>query len=909
MLLRRAERPAALAVAVILAIAAVGAIVTAPGEYPVTAFLLAPLAAAIVANQRVTAVVAVLATIAGAVVAIGGSHYEGAALWFRLAFLGLASFTIVALTAARQSRHEQTASQQELLRRRSEQRYRSLVEATSAIVWRVTPDGRFAERQPAWEHYTGQPWPEYAGHGWLRSVHPEDRERFVAAWLAARADRRVDETDCRLWNHATNAYRFVVARGVPIVDAGVVREWIGTVTDVHDRTEAILRAAEDAQLRTAVLQSLQDGVFVASATGCIIDVNDAWPRLFGRTRDEVLGMAPPYEWWPDPDSHPDEAATIQPMRDIGSNGSDSGEFEVVFRHADGHFFPALVTISTIPDDHGGIAMHVGTVKDMSRHAAAEARLRLIASLTARLGSANELDEVGAAALAELMPHFGCSRGIVFVVEHEPPSLALAAASGFAPRAQHRWSRLPIDLPAPAVDALHSHEMLLMVDQEEFFDRYPGLADYIRRLGYHTTLNLPLIKGDVVLGVLFLAFDRRRPFSSDETELLSTIGPIVAQALDRAGLFEFQRSVASTLQRAILNSLPDAPADIAVAARYVPAVAELSVGGDWYDVVALDDARVAVAVGDIVGRGINAAAVMGQLRSALSALARTTDSAVEAVARLDRFAHGIDGAKATTLLYGIVDAATGTLRYTSAGHPPALVVDRDGTAHFLDGGRGWPLAVAEPARPRPEAVATLTPGSTILLYTDGLIERRNERLEDGLRRLAQAAASRAALPVEQLCDELLDELVGDAHADDVALVALRLAVPASRSFTCRIPAEAPALARVRRELRAWLSAQELPDALQDDMLLAVGEACSNAVEHAYTSSDRDTVVVEGFRDEDELVFTVRDYGSWRPLVPNPERNRGLRLINEVTDDVSISSVRDGGTRVEMRRSVMASSPVR
>ena len=202
---------------------------------------------------------------------------------------------------------------------------------------------------------------------------------------------------------------------------------------------------------------------------------------------------------------------------------------------------------------------------------------------------------------------------------------------------------------------------------------------------------------------------------------------------------------------MLTAQPVASAELAVAARYVPAVAELEVGGDWYDVVPLDERRVAVAVGDIVGRGITAAAVMGQLRSALSAVARTTDSAVEAVASLDRFAHRIEGAKATTLLYGIVDPAAGTLRYTSAGHPPALVIDVDGNARFLEDARGWPLAVTDPSRVRPEAVATVAPGSTIVLYTDGLIERRTEHLEDGLAatrvrsKRARAPARRADVP--------------------------------------------------------------------------------------------------------------------------------------------------------------------
>ena len=902
MLRRRASRPATIAVVVMLVVAAIGAIVTAPREYPVTAFLLAPLGAAIVFGRRVTTVVAVLATIAGTFYAIADDHYHGAALWFRLFFLVAASIAIVALTAVREHREEEFVTEQTRLRDWSEQRYRTLVEATSAIVSSIDANGRFLGRLPAWEAYTGQTWPDYADTGWLEAVHPKDRESFISAWTAAFAAGLSHEATCRLWNAATGDYRYINARAVPIIENGVVREWMGTITDVHDRAEALLRASADAQLRTAVLQSLQDGVFVTASDGRIIDVNDAWPRLFGFTRDEVLGTVPPYAWWPDPDALPRQQTAFDGMIAIARGEVDSGEFEVSFRHKDGHFFRVVIAMSAIRDGDQ-VDLLVGTVKDVTLHAAAEARLRVIAGITERLSSANELSEIGYAALAELLPQLDCPHGGFFVLDQEPPALCRVAEVGLSLGAMERWARLPLDLPAPAVDVFHSGETLIIVEQSEFAARYPGLADYVRHLGWHTTVNVPLIKGDAVLGVMFLAFDETHPLSADDLALLHAIGPILAQALDRARLFEFQRSVASTLQRAMLSPQPFALADIAVAARYVPAIAELSVGGDWYDVVPLDNERVAIAVGDIVGRGINAAAVMGQLRSALSAVARTTDSAIEAVARLDRFAHDIEGAKATTLLYGIVDPVAGTLRYTSAGHPPALIVSPNGTARFLEGGRGWPLAVADPDRPRPEAVAELTPGSTILLYTDGLVERRNERLEDGLARLACSAASRADLPVEQLCDEILDELLGTGHSDDVALVALRMISPAAPSFTCRVPATAAELAHVRRELRDWLVEQQLPESVRDDMLLAVGEACSNAVEHAYTGAARDSVVVEGFRSREQVVFTVRDYGAWRPLVMNPERNRGLRLITEVTDDLKISSARDRGTRVEMRRSVV------
>ncbi len=723
-----------------LAVAAIGAIVTAPREYPVTAFLLAPLGAAIVFGRRITTVVAMLATVVGGIYAVADDQYHGAALWFRLFFLVAASVTIVALTAVREHREEDLVTEQARLRDRSEQRYRSLVEATAAIVSTIDAEGRFRGRLPAWEAYTGQSWPDYADMGWLTAVHPDDREQFRVEWTSAFASGEFHEAACRLWNAATAEYRYVNARGVPIMENGAVREWIGAITDVHDRAEALLRAASDAQLRTAVLQSLQDGVFVTARDGRIIDVNDAWPRLFGFTRDEVLGTLPPYAWWPDPGALPRQQVAFDGMAAIARGEVDSGEFEVSFRHKDGHFFRVLIAMSAIRDGDR-VDLLVGTVKDITVHAAAEARLRVIAGVTERLSSANELSEIGHAALAELLPQLECPHGGFFVLDQEQAALCLVADVGLSPGTMERWSRLPLDLPAPAIDVFHSGETLIIVEQDEFAARYPGLANYVRNLGWHTTVNLPLVKGGAVLGVLFLAFDDTRPLTADDLALLHAIGPILAQALDRAGLFEFQRSVASTLQRAMLSPQPFAHADIVVAARYVPAVAELSVGGDWYDVVPLDEERVAIAVGDIVGRGINAAAVMGQLRSALSAVARTTDSAVEAVARLDRFAHGIEGAKATTLLYGIVDPVAGTLRYTSAGHPPALIVSPNGSARFLDGGRGWPLAVADPDRPRPEAVAELEPGSTILLYTDGLVERRNERLEDGLARLACSAASR------------------------------------------------------------------------------------------------------------------------------------------------------------------------
>ena len=203
-----------------------------------------------------------------------------------------------------------------------------------------------------------------------------------------------------------------------------------------------------------------------------------------------------------------------------------------------------------------------------------------------------------------------------------------------------------------------------------------------------------------------------------------------------------------------------------------------------------------------------------------------------------------------------------LCYTSAGHPPVLLVEPDKDATFLQGARGWPLE--SPTRtPTTGGRRRAPPGSTIVLYTDGLIERRNERLEDGLARL-RAAAPRATLPVEQFCDELLDGFVGT----DMPTMS-----PSSCSASpCRLRPRsraAPAVGAPRASDPRCASARqsEASEALRDDMASPSAKRAPTRSNTRRERDQRDTVVVEGFRRNHHLVFTVRDYGTWRPLVPN------------------------------------------
>ena len=237
--------------------------------------------------------------------------------------------------------------------------------------------------------------------------------------------------------------------------------------------------------------------------------------------------------------------------------------------------------------------------------------------------------------------------------------------------------------------------------------------------------------------------------------------------------QFFTEVAVTLQRAVLGPTV-LPAGFAV--HYEPATGTLEVGGDWYDVVDLPDGCYGVVVGDVVGTGLSAAAVMGQLRSAGRALLLESRSPAHVLSALDRFAALVPGAVCSTVFCGIVDPLAGTLRYSSAGHPPAIVVDEDGGARLLEGACSLPLAVQEELQ-RPESDVVLAPGSTLLLYTDGLIERRHEVLDEGIARAVEVLVEGRALPPEDLAGLLTKRLLADAPDDDVAIL---LYQPAGRA---------------------------------------------------------------------------------------------------------------------------------
>jgi serine phosphatase RsbU (regulator of sigma subunit) len=246
----------------------------------------------------------------------------------------------------------------------------------------------------------------------------------------------------------------------------------------------------------------------------------------------------------------------------------------------------------------------------------------------------------------------------------------------------------------------------------------------------------------------------------------------SERLSRA--LEAEAHVAATLQHTMLPHLPASIDGVDVAARYVPADGGLEVGGDWYDVFEMRHNQICVVVGDVVGRGLDAAATMGQLRSAATVALMATGTPAASLHVLDRFAETVDGAMCATTFAAVIDLDRRTVTYSSAGHVPALVASHDGCCTLLDRARGLPLGVGLKAPPRREAVVDLAHGSILVFYTDGLVERRGETIDAGIDRLAAAVAAHQHRSCHDLSEAILASLHGDGPTDDdTALVVLRM----------------------------------------------------------------------------------------------------------------------------------------
>jgi anti-sigma regulatory factor (Ser/Thr protein kinase) len=390
-------------------------------------------------------------------------------------------------------------------------------------------------------------------------------------------------------------------------------------------------------------------------------------------------------------------------------------------------------------------------------------------------------------------------------------------------------------------------------------------------------------------------------TDDATEAGDPLVGATLDALRRAAHgVEIERQVAETLQRSLLPTLPEVPG-LGLAARYRPGSAESRIGGDWYDLIPLRGGKVAAVIGDVVGRGTKAAARMAHLGSALRAYALEGLRPEVILERMNSFVLEGERGGMVTLLYAVVDPDGGTLQVASAGHPPPLVRAPGEEPVFVEAPAGSPLGVTR-FPTYSESVTTLNPWSTVLLYTDGLVEGPDLPIAAGLDRLRQAVSEVSAEP-DELCGAVLRSL--DARGtigDDLAMLAFQLQPPDER-LVVALPAQPSSLATMRRSLARWLRAAGARREEAYEILVACGEACANAVAHAYPAMGEGEFEVSATRHERQVKIVVRDRGSWREP-RNATLGRGLALMRELTDELELDPSPEG-TTVTMRRQLRGS----
>lgn len=386
------------------------------------------------------------------------------------------------------------------------------------------------------------------------------------------------------------------------------------------------------------------------------------------------------------------------------------------------------------------------------------------------------EQVAAVVVDQGVEALGAQAGSLCILDEEDSQLEIIEATGYHEELAVGFRRFGLDSGAPAAEAARERRAVWLNTPAEVAAHY-GIVKSHRGL-WSSEAFVPLLVSGRLLGVLGMSFDQPRDFEQHDRELLLTLARQAAQALDRSRLYAAEHALANALQRSLLPArLPLVPGAM-LATRYRPGVTALDVGGDWFDAIPLAGEQVGVAVGDVVGRGMGAAATMGQLRIAMHALAPGSSGPADLLERLDAFSEDVPGALCATVAYAVIEPATGLMSYACAGHPPPLVAGPSGGTVPLNEGRSVPLGV--PGGSRPQATTTLVPGATLLMYSDGLVERRAELIDDSLSRLARTFDALARLPLDDLCDALLDEMLGETpQHDDIALLCLRLGEPAGR----------------------------------------------------------------------------------------------------------------------------------
>ncbi len=433
----------------------------------------------------------------------------------------------------------------------------------------------------------------------------------------------------------------------------------------------------------------------------------------------------------------------------------------------------------------GASLHRGRRGEMDARRAAERErrraettaleLRALQRVTALLSTARDPSGVAEAVLTGGLRAMGARCGAVVVYDPEQKLLRIERAMGYPPGALDEFQAIPLEADVPVAVAARTRTAVLLHDPAEIAERFPRMVDVFAQVGRAGAI-LPLLSDGRLIGGIVLVFADDQLFAAPQLSGLTAFATVCGQALDRARQQQSDHEISVRLQNSLLPERMPSLDCTELAVRYLPAGATADVGGDWYDAAVVADQRLVVTIGDVGGKGIAAAALMGRLRIGLKAYAIEGYSPSEIVSRLDRLTAHIPETAFTTLAVASIDLTTGEVRLCRAGHMPPLLIPAAGTPCFVSDGGSAPVGIGFSDEARSEATLRLERGDAILLFTDGLVERRDRPIDVGFEQLAAAMINLAKAGAEAIADAALAVRggAGATPTDDIALLVIRFA---------------------------------------------------------------------------------------------------------------------------------------
>jgi serine phosphatase RsbU (regulator of sigma subunit)/anti-sigma regulatory factor (Ser/Thr protein kinase) len=657
------------------------------------------------------------------------------------------------------------------------------------------------------------------------------------------------------------------------------QDWAATPLGAADQWDPAVAATVD-----MMLASPMPMVF-AYGDGFLLLYNDAYadligalhPAALGRFAAEVFG-----DLWP----APGPGGVIEDVFHTGRPYLEPEAQLTVVRTEGGRAEQASFTRghSVVWDAAGGVA---GVLTVAAETTQVTRRLQSLGELTSRLAGALTIDDVARVVLAYAMASFDVDH-CVFAVDDAGSFRYVRRIRGeMLDEADERlppvWKRVPDGSAGPLVAAAATGRPSFVPDGEPL--RAVATDRHERRI--RALAALPL-QAPSLNGALTIGYRDAHTWLPAERALLNAAAQLIAQAAERARRFEAQHGTAQLLQRSMLpEHLPELET-FRIAARYDVGMDGNAAGGDFYDAFRLTDGRLAMVLGDVAGHDVRAAAVMGQVRAALRALALTDPAPPGVLAGLDRLVGSL-GAESrneeifVTVVYGVLDPAEGTITLASAGHPPPVlrragVAGGSATAELVKVPPGAPLGLGGRWQ---TGQLQLEPGDSILMFSDGVVERRGHPLSEGLDALVAVAAAAASGDPRNLCS-LATAAVPGTTDDDVAVLAVERAVALSRSATMMVPAEPTGPSRVRQWMTTRLRDWSVPEPVIGAAILCTSELTTNALLHAGTPAQ-----VHIDLNAERLLVSVADTGTRGTVIrahadTMSSRGRGLGLIEDLSD---------------------------